>query len=92
MSRDTEPEQVSRPFFGRVRDLAYALERARTQGLTVLIGRPQVGKSRLLRQVYTDLRAQHGFLEVLDGYTVADFLPRAPVLIRLLNHSLEASQ
>jgi len=62
MSRDTEPEQVSRPFFGRVPDLAYALERARTQGLTVVIGRPQVGKSRLLRQVYTDLRAQHGFL------------------------------
>jgi Rrf2 family nitric oxide-sensitive transcriptional repressor len=37
-------------------------------------------------------RAQHGFLEVLDGYTVADFLPRAPALIRLLSHSLEASQ
>lgn len=27
--------------------------------------------------------AQHAFLEVLDAHTVADFLPRAPALIRL---------
>jgi Rrf2 family transcriptional regulator, nitric oxide-sensitive transcriptional repressor len=37
-------------------------------------------------------RAQRGFLEVLDGYTVADFLPRAPALIRLLSQSLEANR
>jgi Rrf2 family transcriptional regulator, nitric oxide-sensitive transcriptional repressor len=37
-------------------------------------------------------RAQRAFLDVLDGYTVADFLPRAPTLIRLLSQSLEASR
>jgi len=37
-------------------------------------------------------RAQRGFLEVLDGYTVADVLPRAPALIRLLSQSLEANR
>jgi Rrf2 family nitric oxide-sensitive transcriptional repressor len=37
-------------------------------------------------------RAQRGFLDILDGYTVADFLPRAPALIRLLSHSLEANR
>jgi Rrf2 family nitric oxide-sensitive transcriptional repressor len=37
-------------------------------------------------------RAQRGFLEVLDDYTVADFLPRAPALIQLLDQSLEASR
>jgi Rrf2 family nitric oxide-sensitive transcriptional repressor len=35
-------------------------------------------------------RAQHAFLGVLDDHTLADFLPRAPALIRLLNQSLEA--
>lgn len=35
-------------------------------------------------------RAQHAFLDVLDDHTLADFLPRAPVLIRLLNQSLQA--
>jgi len=34
--------------------------------------------------------AQRAFLGVLDEHTLADFLPRAPVLIRLLNQSLEA--
>jgi len=37
-------------------------------------------------------RAQHAFLDVLDDHTLADFLPRAPVLIRLLNQSLEANR
>ncbi len=36
-------------------------------------------------------RAQRAFLDVLDDQTLADFLPRAPVLIRLLNQSLEAN-
>ncbi len=36
-------------------------------------------------------RAQRAFLGVLDDHTLADFLPRAPSLIRLLNASLEAS-
>jgi Rrf2 family transcriptional regulator, nitric oxide-sensitive transcriptional repressor len=36
-------------------------------------------------------RAQHAFLDVLDDHTLADFLPRAPALIRLLNQSLDAS-
>jgi Rrf2 family transcriptional regulator, nitric oxide-sensitive transcriptional repressor len=36
-------------------------------------------------------RAQRAFLDVLDNHTLADFLPRAPVLIRLLNQSLEAN-
>lgn len=35
-------------------------------------------------------RAQRAFLGVLEEYTLADFLPHAPVLIRLLNESLEA--
>jgi Rrf2 family transcriptional regulator, nitric oxide-sensitive transcriptional repressor len=36
-------------------------------------------------------RAQTAFLDVLDDHTLADFLPRAPALIRLLNQSLEAN-
>ncbi len=35
-------------------------------------------------------RAQRAFLGVLDDHTLADFLPRAPSLIRLLHASLEA--
>jgi Rrf2 family transcriptional regulator, nitric oxide-sensitive transcriptional repressor len=34
--------------------------------------------------------ARRAFLGVLDAHTLADFLPRAPVLIELLNQSLEA--
>jgi Rrf2 family nitric oxide-sensitive transcriptional repressor len=34
-------------------------------------------------------RAQRAFLGALDEHTLADFLPRAPSLIRLLNSSLE---
>jgi Rrf2 family nitric oxide-sensitive transcriptional repressor len=34
-------------------------------------------------------RAQRAFLGALDQHTLADFLPRAPSLIRLLNSSLE---
>ena len=37
-------------------------------------------------------RAQRGFFDILDGYTVADFLPQAPALIRLLGQSLEANR
>lgn len=36
-------------------------------------------------------RAQGAFLAVLDGHTLADFLPSAPALIQLLNQSLEAN-
>ncbi len=36
-------------------------------------------------------RAQGAFLDVLDDHTLADFLPRAPALIRLLNRSHEAN-
>jgi Rrf2 family nitric oxide-sensitive transcriptional repressor len=35
--------------------------------------------------------AQRAFLQVLDGYTLADFLPRAPSLIQLWKGHLEAS-
>jgi len=35
--------------------------------------------------------AERAFLGVLDQYTLADLLPRAPALIRLLNRSLEAN-
>ena len=35
-------------------------------------------------------QAQRAFLGVLDDHTLADFLPRAPSLIRLLNASLDA--
>jgi len=35
-------------------------------------------------------RARDAFLKVLDAHTLADCLPRAPALIRLLNASLEA--
>jgi Rrf2 family transcriptional regulator, nitric oxide-sensitive transcriptional repressor len=35
--------------------------------------------------------AQDAFFKVLDAYTVADFLPRAPALIRLWTRSLERS-
>jgi Rrf2 family nitric oxide-sensitive transcriptional repressor len=34
-------------------------------------------------------RAQRAFLGVLDTHTLADFLPRAPSLIRLLDRSLD---
>jgi Rrf2 family nitric oxide-sensitive transcriptional repressor len=34
-------------------------------------------------------RAQRAFLGVLDDHTLADFLPRAPSLIRLLDRSLD---
>lgn len=34
-------------------------------------------------------RAQRAFLGVLDNHTLADFLPRAPSLIRLLDRSLD---
>ncbi len=37
-------------------------------------------------------RAERAFLGVLDEYTLADLLPRAPSLIRLLNTSLEADR
>jgi Rrf2 family nitric oxide-sensitive transcriptional repressor len=33
--------------------------------------------------------AQHAFLAALDAHTLADFLPRAPTLVRLLNTSLQ---
>ena len=36
-------------------------------------------------------RAKRAFLGALDAHTLADFLPRAPSLIRLLNQSLEAT-
>ncbi|MEO8480639.1 MAG: Rrf2 family transcriptional regulator [Acidobacteriota bacterium] len=36
-------------------------------------------------------RAQRAFLGVLDDYTLADFLPRAPTVKRLLRLSLERS-
>ena len=35
-------------------------------------------------------RAQRTFLGVLDDHTLADFLPRAPTLIRLLHQSRDA--
>jgi Rrf2 family nitric oxide-sensitive transcriptional repressor len=38
------------------------------------------------------LRAQGAFLEILDGHTLADFMPRAPALIQLLNRSLGATE
>ena len=33
-------------------------------------------------------KAQRAFLDVLSDHTLADFMPRAPALIRLLNRSL----
>lgn len=33
--------------------------------------------------------ANHAFFSVLDDHTLADFLPRAPALLQLLNRSLE---
>jgi Rrf2 family nitric oxide-sensitive transcriptional repressor len=35
-------------------------------------------------------RAQGAFLGVLDRHTLADFMPRAPKLLQLLNQSLES--
>jgi hypothetical protein len=79
MSRNVRSPEASRPLFGREPDMSYLLARARTQGLTAVIGRPQIGKSRLLRQACTDLRLHHGFL---TGYAestgeTADLLLRA---------------
>jgi replicative DNA helicase len=47
------------PIFGRAEDLAELDSRVRehAHGLTVLAGRPQQGKSRLLRQFVDNLRA-----------------------------------
>jgi Rrf2 family transcriptional regulator, nitric oxide-sensitive transcriptional repressor len=37
-------------------------------------------------------QAQRAFLDVLDQYSLAHFLPRAPALVRLLNRSLLSSK
>jgi len=45
------------PFFGRQSDLDYLSERIQHSGVTVVSARPQMGKSRLLRQLRDQLRA-----------------------------------
>ncbi len=51
----------SRPCFGRQADIAYLLDRTKSTGLTAVVGPPQVGKTRLLRETRDRLR-EHGFV------------------------------
>ena len=53
------------PFFGRVHEIKYLRNRIVQPGLTVLAGRPQIGKSRLLQELLTLLRNEK---EYLIGY------------------------
>jgi hypothetical protein len=67
-----------RPFFGRQVDLDYLLGRARTTGLTAVMGRPQEGKTRLLEEARDKLREQGlivGYAESTGQY--GDVLLRA---------------
>ena len=50
-----------RPFFGRQADLDYLLGRARASGLTAVVGRPQAGKTRLLKET-RDRLVERGFI------------------------------
>jgi hypothetical protein len=59
--------QPRRPFFGRAADLDLLLTRARTPGMTVLIGRPRCGKTRLFLEAREQLLAEG----VIVGYAEA---------------------
>ncbi len=50
-----------RPFFGRQADLDYLLGRAQASGLTAVTGRPQTGKTRLLKET-RDRLVERGFI------------------------------
>ncbi len=54
-STSTGAADAHRPFFGRQDDLDYLLDRTQTPGLTVLLGHPQIGKTRLLRETRSRL-------------------------------------
>ncbi len=60
-STSTGAADAHRPFFGRQDDLDYLLDRTQTPGLTVLLGRPQIGKTRLLRETRSRL-IDRGFI------------------------------
>ncbi len=57
-----------RPFFGRAADLDLLLSRARTPGVTVLVGRPRCGKTRLLLEARERLITEGAVV----GYAEAD--------------------
>ncbi len=69
--------------FGRKRDLNYLVSRAKHKGITAVAGRPQIGKSWLLRELARFLRSdneprfQVGFTE--SSGQSADLLLRAVV-------------
>ncbi len=44
------------PIFGRAKDLEYLRRRIAAAGLTVLAGRPQIGKTRLLEEIRDEIR------------------------------------
>lgn len=48
-------DRANTPFFGRASELQYLCERAQGKGLTAVTGLPQVGKSRLLRELRDSL-------------------------------------
>ena len=50
------------PFFGRTTELADLRKRIVHRGMTVVTGRPQIGKSRLLRELRDDLKRENKFL------------------------------
>ena len=60
--------QPRRPFFGRATDLDHLLTEARAPGVTVLVGRPRCGKTRLLFELRERLLAEG----VVAGYAEAD--------------------
>ena len=54
-STSTTAAKADRPFFGRRDDLDYLLERVRAPGFTVVLGPPQIGKTRLLEETRSRL-------------------------------------
>jgi hypothetical protein len=60
---DQSRRTTDRPIFGRAADIDRLMGRARCKGLTAVMGRPQQGKTRLVREVRDRLRADpHRFL------------------------------
>ncbi|MGY8771501.1 MAG: hypothetical protein ACKVH8_24060 [Pirellulales bacterium] len=44
------------PIFGRQADIDYLRERIQQPGMTILSGRPQIGKTRLLEEIRDSIR------------------------------------
>ena len=67
-----------RPFFGRAADLDLLLSRARTPGVTVLVGRPRCGKTRLLLEARERLITEGAVVGMPRPTSTAPNLPPVP--------------